>query len=151
MALPFGGSQAKKIVDTGLLYGLNEGVEYSIDKEGGKKVKFAEDVTPTRVTQSAMFGKWSAPTAQEYIENNFKGLTKSQTKGFEMLKKQGFSNSEAFATMKSTKVADKNGNNTTTIDEAIEYLNSKDYTRQQKALLFACMCPDTKRKPFGEY
>ena len=41
-----------------------------------------------------------------------------------------------------------NKNGSTSQDEAENYLNSRNFTRQQKALLFECMCPTAKNNPY---
>ena len=41
-----------------------------------------------------------------------------------------------------------NGNGNISQDEAKKYLNSRDFTREQKAILFACMCPTVKNNPY---
>ena len=181
LAAPTAGGQAKKAAEAAALYFLNGGVEYGVESDGDKKVKFAVDTNNVlKAGQTALFGKWSSKEAREYIDNNFKGLTVGQTENFEIFKSWGMSNSEAFAKAKGTsamtdkqletlqllqeagmknstayemattarKEADTDGNNSIKIAEAKAYLDSKNFTREQKAILFSCMCSGVKNNPY---
>ena len=180
LATPFAGGQAKKVVDAGVLYGKNKGVQYSIQSDGSKKVQFANDPSVGAVAQAAAFGKWASKPAQEYIDSGFKGLTKGQTENFELYKSWGMSNKEAFAKAKASKAmtdkqvsdmqaltkagmsendayilattykkkADTDNNNSLKAKEAIAYIETLDLTREQKAMLFSCMCPTVKNNPY---
>ena len=58
-------------------------------------------------------------------------------------------NSTAYETATTAKAsADKDGNNSIKTEEAKAYLNSKNFTREQKAILFSCMCPNVKNNPY---
>lgn len=147
LAAPFAGGAVKKIDDTVGLYGKNDGVQYSVQNDGSKKVQFANDPGAGAVVQSAIFGKWASKPAQEYINSGFKGLSKKQTEAFDGLKETGMSNKDAWAAA-DWKAADTDDNNSIKTEEAKAYLNSKNFTREQKAILFSCMCPNVKNNPY---
>lgn len=147
LATPTGGGQLKKAVEAAELYGKNDGVQYSVQSDGSKKAQFAVDKTAGNVLQSALFGKWSSDEAQAYIDNGFKGLSKKQTEAFDGLKGTGMSNKDAWAAA-DWKGADTDGNNSIKTEEARAYLDSKGFTRDQKAILFSCMCPNVKNNPY---
>jgi len=147
LATPFAGGAAKKVVDTAVLYGKNKGVQYSIQSDGSKKVQFANDPSVGAVAQAAVFGKWASKPAQEYIDNGFKGLTKKQTEAFDGLKETGMSNKDAWAAA-DWKAADTDGNGSLKTQEAKDYLDKMELTREQKKILFSCMCPNVKNNPY---
>lgn len=147
LASPTAGGQIKKVAEAAELYGKNDGVQYSVQSDGSKKAQFAVDKTAGNVLQSALFGKWSSDEAQEYIDNGFKGLSKKQTEAFDGLKGTGMSNKDAWAAA-DWKAADTDGNNSIKTEEARAYLDSKDFTKEQKAILFSCMCPNVKNNPY---
>ena len=147
LATPTAGGQIKKVAEAAELYGKNDGVQYSVQSDGSRKVQFAVDKTAGNVLQSALFGKWSSDEAQAYIDNGFKGLSKKQTEAFDGLKETGMSNKDAWAAA-DWKAADTDGNDSIKTAEATAYLDSKDFTREQKAILFSCMCPTVKKNPY---
>lgn len=148
LGLPTAGGAVKKVNETIGLYGKNKGVQYSVQSDGSKKVQFASEPTVANIAKSAIFGKWSSKEAQEYIDSGFKGLSKKQTKAFDQLKGTGLKNKEATAMVNSVKEADPDKNDKYTQKEAKKWLNSKNFTREQKAILFAFMCPKAKNNPY---
>lgn len=142
------GGQLKKGAETYELFAKNKGVEYSIDNDGNKKVKFAAQPTVGNVVRSAAFGKWSLPEAREYIDAGNNGLTKDETTAFNALVDSGMGYLDVKKMLEDRKSADTDGNGYYTTEEAKAYLDKTGYTREQKAILFACMCPSVKNNPY---
>ena len=145
---PAAGGQLKKGAETYELFAKNKGVEYSVDSDGNKNVKFAAQPTVGNVVRSAAFGKWSLPEAREYIDAGNKGLTKNETTAFNALVDSGMGYLDVKKMLEDRKSADTDGNGKYTKEEAKAYLDKTGYTREQKAILFACMCPSVKNNPY---
>lgn len=80
--LPTGYSQINKTVK-GLKTVINNG-DYKINSEGEKELRFpVENKNAGTYIKAGLFGKYSLPTAQEYIDNNFKKLSAKQTTTYE--------------------------------------------------------------------
>lgn len=104
LAIPFAGGQAKKTLEALDLVTRQEGVQRSVQSDGSTKVQFVMDnKNPFEILQSAALGKWATKGARDYVDNNFKGLTKGQTENFDMFKEWGMENKEAFEKAKNTK------------------------------------------------
>ena len=153
LALPGGGGQIRKIWQGGQLI-ADDGVMYATDKYGNKTVKFAVDINPLTRAQALVFGQWASGPAQEYI-NSFKGLGKTQTGVFEEMKKEGRSNSRAFAFAQTiTKSeeeggADADGNGYLKSEEVQSYLDKQtNLSQSAKANIFRLLMPDAKNNPY---
>ena len=153
LALPGGGGQIRKIWQGAQLI-ADDGVMYATDKYGNKTVKFAVDINPLTRAQALAFGQWASEPAQEYI-NSFKGLGKTQTGVFEEMKKEGRSNSRAFAFAQSiTKSeeeggADADGNGYLKSEEVQSYLDKQtNLSQSAKANIFRLLMPDVEDNPY---
>jgi hypothetical protein len=62
LALPYGGGQVRKTIEG--LSAYNQGGDYASDGDE----KFAIEQSPANLARSALFGKWSTPESQEYIQ-----------------------------------------------------------------------------------
>ena len=80
--LPTGYSQGKKTYQ-GLKTVINDG-DYNLNAKGEKELRFpVENKNALTYVRAGLFGKYSLPTAQEYINNDFKKLSAKQTKTYE--------------------------------------------------------------------
>jgi hypothetical protein len=125
IAPPTGGGQLKKIYETAKT--LNDGGSYGMDAEGRPKLQFAVDKTPANAIKGAVFGKYSLPGAQEWVENGFKTMGAKATEGYQKAIKTGMSAEEFTSFHKETR--DKKS---TQVREMI--MNSK-FTPEQKKIL----------------
>lgn len=88
LALPTGGGQLRKTIQGA--GALLKGGDYTSDG----KLKFK--VEPKDAAQALLFGKWSTPGGQQYIENGFKSLSKVQTEGLQRAEELGISTEEFY-------------------------------------------------------
>lgn len=111
LGLPTGGAQLSKTAKG--LYSYAKGGSYSYDKEGNKSLQFPVKHTSTNAIKSAVFGKYSLPQAQSYLENNFDGMNAKETSLYE---KTGIDFYELKDYFSKTKKASQ--------QEKMEYVNS---------------------------
>lgn len=77
LLLPSGGGQIKKTLQG--LETMNEGGSYKTGSEG-EKLQFAVDTKdPASWVKAALFGKWSLPEGQAYINKEVNGLSEKRT------------------------------------------------------------------------
>ena len=78
--LPTGGAQLKKTVEG--VKTMVDGGSYTVDsKTGEKKLQFeAKDLSVGDKIKAATLGKYTLPSAKDYIDNDFKSYTVEQTK-----------------------------------------------------------------------
>lgn len=82
LAPPFAGGQAKKVVES--IQAIQAGGSFGTDSEGRKTLQFpVENLSPIRVAQAMIFGKWSLPKAREYVDNEFKSLNADMTEKYQ--------------------------------------------------------------------
>lgn len=78
-----------------------------------------------------------------------KALSDKQSDTVSLLVQSGMTSTKAFdVTTSYRKEADTNGNDSLSQEEAKAYLSSKNFTKEQKAILFSCMCPNAKTNPY---
>lgn len=81
LAPPIGGGQIKKGIEA--LSVLKKGGEYTYDKEGNKKLKYAvENPSAGKYAQGILFGKSSFAEAQDYYNSGSKILSAKQTQNY---------------------------------------------------------------------
>lgn len=131
---PTGYSQGKKFTQ-GLKTVINDG-DYNINTEGEKELKFpVENKNALTYIKAGLFGKYSLPTAKDYIDNNFKKLSAKQTTTYEesnipyneylQYLNQGLSSTE----------------------DKINYIENTDWTESQKWSIYKNdVLSNTKRK-----
>lgn len=99
LALPFGGGQVKKIYQG--LKAVHEGGSWTVDNEGNDILQYpvfnetAEDKLLTLPT-ALLFGKSSLPTAREWAERGFKGMSAKQTACYQGMTELGVPQRDAF-------------------------------------------------------
>lgn len=81
LGLPTGGAQVAKTAKG--LYSYIQGGSYSYDTEGKKSLQFPVEQNPVNAVKNTVFGKYSLPRAQKYLNNNFDGLNPKQTEVYD--------------------------------------------------------------------
>lgn len=94
LLFPTAGGQLKKTYEG--ISTVARGGEYGVDSQGNKQLKFAVDTSQMSPLQKAgtyaragLFGKYSLPSAKEYVNSGFKQLSANRTKGYEQAKAKG--------------------------------------------------------------
>lgn len=94
LLFPTAGGQLKKTYEG--ISTVAKGGEYGVDSQGNKQLKFAVDTSQMSPLQKAgtyaragLFGKYSLPSAKEYVNSGFKQLSANRTKGYEQAKAKG--------------------------------------------------------------
>lgn len=145
-AFPVGGGQLKKTKDA--LLALRAGGDFA-RTSSGKTLKYAVDKTPQNYLQAMLFGKWSLPQAQNYINNG--GLSAKRTQAWQDAVKQGADNEKAFAALKSlSEIQPEQGHKSVTTDQYIDALvYMKGLTDNQKiAVANTVLESETAREKF---
>ncbi len=139
IVFPFGGTQAKKTVEG--IATMLAGGSYVHDNDGNLKLQFpAYGESPLDWARAVVFGKWSSPEAQEYIDNGFKGLSADETAVFDQLRNNmGLDARQAMDTILSLRgfesVKDSEGNTVQTVkdQQRLALFDNENLTPEQKA------------------
>lgn len=87
---PMGGGQIKKAIEG--ITTVAQGGQYGTDSSGRRRLKFAvDDPTLGTYAQAAIFGPYSLPTAQEYVNSGFKMKSADYTQAREAAKERNIS------------------------------------------------------------
>jgi len=150
LLFPVAGGQVKKTGEALNQMAVNDGVSYYTNNNGTKSVQFAVDTSnPLKWAQSAAFGRWSTKEARDYVEGGFDYMTKAESRMFEYLRGIGIDTAAAYKQAAGAKArADADGNGYLKTSEAKRYLDGLNMSRQDKANLFAIMCPTVKNNPY---
>lgn len=103
LAFPFGGGQVKKAVEG--IGTVAKGGSYGIDSEGRETLQFPAEKTAGNYIKSSVFGKYSLPKAQDYIDSGFKSLSGPYTEKYKDALKKGFTSDEFLNTYEAQKKA----------------------------------------------
>lgn len=148
LAPPIGGGQIKKGVEA--LSVLRKGGEYTYDKDGNKKLKYAvENPSAGKYAQGLLFGKSSFKEAQDYYNSGSKILSAKQTQNYYKAVEAGLNFNQYKEALNAVKgiESDKDSNGKTialskakkmkkAVDEAMKGYN---LTKKQKEVLYdAC-------------
>jgi hypothetical protein len=131
---PTGYSQANKTVQ-GIKTVANNG-DYKTNSKGEKELRFpVESKNAGTYIKAGLFGKYSLPTAKDYVKRDYKKLSANQTKTFE----------ESGLTYKQyLNYADADLENK---NEKIDYINKQEWTYKQKWNIYKKdILSSTKRK-----
>lgn len=139
IVLPFGGTQIKKTAEG--IATMLAGGSYVHDNDGNLKLQFpAYGESPLDWARAVVFGKWSSPEAQEYIDNGFKGLSADETAVFDQLRNNmGLDARQAMDTILSLRgfesVKDSEGNTVQTVkdQQRLALFDNENLTPEQKA------------------
>lgn len=104
IGLPFGGGQIKKAVEG--IGTVIKGGSYGIDSQGRETLQFPAEKTAGNYVKSAVFGKYSLPKAQDYIDSGFKSLSGPYTEKYKDALKKGFTSDEFLQTYEAQKKAE---------------------------------------------
>lgn len=139
IVFPFGGTQAKKTAEG--IATMLAGGSYVHDNDGNLKLQFpAYGESPLDWARAAVFGKWSSPEAQEYIDNGFKGLSADETSVYNYLRDTaGVEPRQAMDVITSLRgfesVKDSEGNTVQTVkdQQRLALFDNENLTPEQKA------------------
>lgn len=104
IGLPFGGGQIKKAVEG--IGTVAKGGSFGIDSQGRETLQFPAEKTAGNYVKSAVFGKYSLPKAQDYIDSGFKSLSGPYTEKYKDALKKGFTSDEFLQTYEAQKKAE---------------------------------------------
>lgn len=139
IVFPFGGTQAKKTAEG--IATMLAGGSYVHDNDGNLKLQFpAYGESPLDWARTAVFGKWSSPEAQEYIDSGFKGLSADETSVYNYLRDTaGVEPRQAMDVITSLRgfesVKDSEGNTVQTVkdQQRLALFDNENLTPEQKA------------------
>jgi hypothetical protein len=103
LAFPFGGGQVKKAVEG--IGTVAKGGSYGIDSQGRETLQFPAEKTSGNYIKSSVFGKYSLPSAQDYIDSGFKSLSGPYTEKYKDALDNGFTSDEFLQTYEAQKKA----------------------------------------------
>jgi len=110
--LPFGGGQVKKAVEG--ISTVNKGGSFGIDSQGRDTLQFPVEKNLGNYAKSSLFGKYSLPTAKDYIDSGFKSLSGPYTEKYKDALSTGFTSDQFLNSYKAQKEAesdkDRDGN-----------------------------------------
>lgn len=155
IVLPFGGTQAKKTAEG--IATMLAGGSYVHDNDGNLKLQFpAYGESPLDWARAAVFGKWSSPEAQEYIDNGFKGLSADETSVYNYLRDTaGVEPRQAMDVITSLRgfesVKDSEGNTVQTVkdQQRLALFDNENLTPEQKRWIDEQLLidPDSDQQP----
>ena len=144
-ALPGGGKQLQRTIEAlqvnGMLPQFENGqlVKEPVYYTGSGKIGYVTN--PDEImdnpenffdfAKQVMFGKWTGKEAQEYIDNGFKSMGKTQTNIFDALNKD-MNNYDSYSVAEEVYEAKKNMTGKDGKQQFIEYLNTGEFTPDQK-------------------
>lgn len=115
LLFPAGGGAVKKVIDT--IDVISKGGKYTMDAEGQAKLQYPMflDTTADKILnplRSLAFGTTSLPTAQDWIDNDFKTFGVNETAVYDGLKEVGVSGRDAYGLLLDLRGAEKTETNT---------------------------------------
>ena len=142
--LPTAGGQVKKAIEG--ISAVANGGEYGIDTEGNKKLKFPIDTSNMNTLEkigtyakAATFGKYSLPTAKNYVDSGYKQLSAKKTQGYEEAIKKGISADTYLEVEKQIRNVKPDGEkfvNNERRTKIINIIEKQDLTKEQKEYLY---------------
>lgn len=121
--LPTGYGQIKKTTQ-GLNTVINNG-DYNVNSKGEKELKFpVENKNTGDYIKAGLFGKYALPISKEYTDRDYKKLSANQTKTYEETK---------LPYKEYLEYLDENLDST---EDKIQYISSKEYSIEQKWVLY---------------
>lgn len=165
MLPPFGGGQAKKVLEAvnpitipGIIGKgtIPAGGEYGTSSSG-TALKFPVTPNAENTAKALLFGKWALPQAQNYINNGFKGLSVKDTQKYERLVEQGLNRENVYTAIKDINALQPNIDESGVSKEqklsAIQ--NMKNFSESEKeklaaAIVYGDAVNDEKRKKLVE-
>ena len=145
---PFGGGQMKKIYE-GIDVILNGG-SYVVDSEGNDILQYPlYNDTPLQTGFNAarmmLFGKTSLPTAQDWIDRDFKNFGAKETASYQAMTAAGVSRREAYELVSELKAAEKTQDESRTAVQA-DILRASSVSAAGKAAAYYGMIATDKER-----
>ena len=106
---PFGGGQVKKAIEG--ISTVNKGGSFGVDSQGRDTLQFPTEKTLGNYAKSAVFGKYSLPEAQNYVDSGFKSLSGPYTEKYKDALSKGFESEEFLNTYVAQKGAQSDKDN----------------------------------------
>ena len=148
LALPFGGGQVKKIYQG--LKAVHEGGSYKVDSEGNDLLQYPvfnetrEDKLLTLPTALA-FGKSALPTAREWAERGYKGMSAKQTACYQGMTELGVPQRDAYQLLQELGNVQKTDEASAT-DQKRKLLQEADISDQGKGVVYYTLLASDKER-----
>ncbi len=141
---PLGGGQLKKAFE-GITTVANGG-QFGYDSQGRETMKFpVENPTLGTYAQAALFGPYSLPMAQDYVDSGFRAKSAKYTEAFRAATGAGVEG-EKFRAMMDAMDAD--GNGTLSAGEVTQGLEGHGLTPEQKAAVWQVYASDEAKAKY---
>ena len=141
---PLGGGQLKKAFE-GITTVANGG-QFGYDSQGRETMKFpVENPTLGTYAQAALFGPYSLPMAQDYVDSGFRAKSAKYTEAYRAATGAGVEG-EKFRAMMDAMDAD--GNGTLSAGEVTQGLEGHGLTPEQKAAVWQIYASDEAKAKY---
>lgn len=141
---PLGGGQLKKAFE-GITTVANGG-QFGYDSQGRETMKFpVENPTLGTYAQAALFGPYSLPMAQDYVDSGFRAKSAKYTEAYRAATGAGVEG-EKFRAMMDAMDAD--GNGTLSVGEVTQGLEGHGLTPEQKAAVWQIYASDEAKAKY---
>ena len=141
---PLGGGQLKKAFE-GITTVANGG-QFGYDSQGRETMKFpVENPTLGTYAQAALFGPYSLPMAQDYVDSGFRAKSAKYTEAYRAATGAGVEG-EKFRAMMDAMDAD--GNGTLSAGEVTQGLEGHGLTPEQKAAVWQVYASDEAKAKY---
>lgn len=141
---PLGGGQLKKAFE-GITTVANGG-QFGYDSQGRETMKFpVENPTLGTYAQAALFGPYSLPMAQDYVDSGFRAKSAKYTEAYRAATDAGVEG-EKFRAMMDAMDAD--GNGTLSAGEVTQGLEGHGLTPEQKAAVWQIYASDEAKAKY---
>lgn len=141
---PLGGGQLKKAFE-GITTVANGG-QFGYDSQGRETMKFpVENPTLGTYAQAALFGPYSLPMAQDYVDSGFRAKSAKYTEAYRAATGAGVEG-EKFRAMMDAMDAD--GNGTLSVGEVTQGLEGHGLTPEQKAAVWQVYASDEAKAKY---
>lgn len=141
---PLGGGQLKKAFE-GITTVANGG-QFGYDSQGRETMKFpVENPTLGTYAQAALFGPYSLPMAQDYVDSGFRAKSAKYTEAYRAATGAGVEGEEFRAMMDAM---DADGNGTLSAGEVTQGLEGHGLTPEQKAAVWQVYASDEAKAKY---
>lgn len=141
---PLGGGQLKKAFE-GITTVANGG-QFGYDSQGRETMKFpVENPTLGTYAQAALFGPYSLPMAQDYVDSGFRAKSAKYTEAYRAATGAGVEGEKFRAVMDAM---DADGNGTLSAGEVTQGLEGHGLTPEQKAAVWQVYASDEAKAKY---
>lgn len=150
LALPFGGGQVKKIYQG--LKAVAEGGSWTVDNEGNDILQYPVfNDSPLILPTALAFGKSSLPTAREWAESGFKGLSAKETACYQGMTGLGVPQRDAYQLLQAIKAVKAPTGEDVAAEERAAYqkrklLQEADISDQGKGVVYYTLLASDKER-----